>query len=451
MTPQRRVLALTVVCFLCAIPREAHAWWTVWRYGGDTHADITKDVLNNLNTEKDPSLDLAADYPDLVRFKASLMTGSNTESHNIPDGVDTEWWLPTEKQIESWFTSRKRNEKDKGWEAGALLVYTNYNFNGAYERIGYELHLVQDQSVPAHQKYCCHGENFLDTDDLEAKANSSHKYEPRSYDHSFKLLLIYGEVVTLQYWLDDAEDDDNKDDIPDVVKVNGVSYDDSLTKDGPTYDWGFTNRLWGTYGCPEIIGTGYGQALAERLPGLDLGVDYFGELGNNHEVVYAQLFEAYNNTLERMKKRSVELPPLIPDDDTNGKPNIAASIFGPNKPVVISFVAMENRKPTVSVFVLAGPAGGIKDNISGKVWDGGANATMDLLPSDTFPWKRNIISNWNGDTATGQINDGIHEISMQIKDQDTHLSEKRTRTVMFDKTKPTGTITINGLSQSSIP
>lgn len=87
---KRLILSLNIVVFiLCATPRDALAWWSV-KYGGDTHWDITKDVLNN--KLEDETLHLDVDYPDLLMFKDELMNGSNTESHNIPDGLATEWW-----------------------------------------------------------------------------------------------------------------------------------------------------------------------------------------------------------------------------------------------------------------------------------------------------------------------------------------------------------------------
>jgi hypothetical protein len=247
MTSQRLILAIIIACLLCAIPR-AHAWWSISAYGGDTHADITKDVLSNLNKEVDPSLNLAADYPDLLRFKAKLMTGSNTESHDVPDGVATEWWWPEDWQIESWFTAgRVYEQKKKVWKQGALSVYTNYDFNSAYERIGYEIHLVQDQSVPAHRLYCFHGKPKTKTDDLEEKANSFHYYAPRSYDRTFQFYLGRGFFIEFNYWLDDKTDDDDKDELK-VDTSDEVNKKGELIKDGPTLDWGVANTDWGTYG-----------------------------------------------------------------------------------------------------------------------------------------------------------------------------------------------------------
>jgi hypothetical protein len=440
---QRFILSFNVVFFiLYAVPREAHAWWSIY-VGGDTHWDITKDVLDNKLA--DETLHLDVDYPDLLMFKDELMNGSNTESHNIPDGLATEWWWPSDEKIEKWFYSGNKTDGLYGY--GALFAYTNYVIHSAYMNIGRELHLVQDQSVPAHKLYCCHGETKIDWDDLEKKASLLHFYGEPTEDWTYQFVHSGG-VELFQYWLSDAMDDDDQDDV-----LVDIEDDEKTIPDGPTHDWGVTNTAWGTYGQPYFYNPGdhnYQRVLLEKITGHDEGMDYYIE-NFDTKILYGQLKLAYIDTLARLKMRSKELPPLIPNDDKYGRPSVSADIFGPNKPIVVDFIAMENRKPTVSVFVLAGVAGGIKDNISGKVWDGGANAKMDLLPSDTFPWKRKIFSNWNGDTATGQIDDGIHEISMQIKDQDTHLSEKRTLSVMYDKTKPIGTITVNCYPKKSYP
>ncbi len=429
------------VCLLCTMPGGAHAWFTAW--GTDTHWDITKDVLNNHLV--DPSLDLARDYPDLVNVNLAtqLRNGSHTESHNIPDKDATELWAPPPNK---WFYAGRTGDN----QIGALASYTNYDFNGAYLRIGYELHLVQDQSVPAHQYFCVHGGAGHLIDDLEDWAELKHDYARTKTPWTFEFEHSEG-TNTFQYWLSDSMDDDNTNEVAEG-EADEVDKDKKPIPDGPDAYSGLTNSVWGTYGRPTWWLNLKGEkVLDEILPGRNEGKDYFSQIWGNSSIVYEQLQEAYDASLALMKERSIALPPLVPDDKTNGKPNISLKIFGPNKPVEISFVAMENRKKTVFVYVLAGTAGGIMDYNSFKVLDGEANATRDLQPWDVLPWRSQIICKWTGDTATGQIDDGNHVITMQVKDQDEKSSEKRNRTVMFDKTKPTGTITITGLPQSSNP
>jgi hypothetical protein len=68
---QRFILSLNIVAFLlCTTPRGAFAWWSTLEAVADTHGDITKDVLDNKLA--DQTLNLAADYPDLLMFKDEL-------------------------------------------------------------------------------------------------------------------------------------------------------------------------------------------------------------------------------------------------------------------------------------------------------------------------------------------------------------------------------------------
>lgn len=438
MTKQRLVLSFNMVLwFALTTMHEARAWFSLDE-GGDTHNHITKDALSDTSiTKKD-------EYPDLLRFAEQLRSGSNTESHNIPDDNQTEWWMPAST---NWFTAGITQDGKEG----ALSQYGKFDFANAYKTMGYELHLVQDESVPAHKKICVHGRwCSTEMDELEKWAPLSHSYGPPVPEANWSYTFIHTKGTnTFHYWLSDSEDDDDGDDIPfgdsngDSGDENGGSGPDIL--DGPDGYCGVENTKWGTYGQPEFTITPLLEnRLHEMWPGLDKGKDYFTQEGNDN-ILHGQLQLAKNDTLARMKQRSKDLPPLIPDDDTNGKPNISLKFFGPSKPVEISFFAMENRKETVFVSVLADNADGIKDSISGKVLDGEANATFDLLSWDVLPWRKQIICKWNGDTAAGQIAEGIHEIVMQIKDQDEHLSEKRTRAIIFDKTEPTCTININVL------
>jgi hypothetical protein len=208
---QRIILSSYVVAFiLCAAPRDVLAWWSFYEVAAsDTHQDITEDVL--ANKLADETLHLDVDYPDLLMFKDELMIGSNTESHNLPDGLATKWWWPDDEQIERWFYSGRIID-DQPIEYGALWAYTNYFFYSAYINVGMELHLVQDKSVPAHKLYCCHGESTFDWDELEEKASLSHFYGEPTADWTYQFVHSGG-VETFEYWLDDSMDDDDGDDL----------------------------------------------------------------------------------------------------------------------------------------------------------------------------------------------------------------------------------------------
>ena len=171
--------------------------WSAQIAPADTHYDITKDVLANAIA--------SAEYPDLIRFSEKIERGANTETHDIPDGNNTQWWSPNPA---TWFTA---GETADGQE-GALSIYKKYSFEDAYLHIGYELHLVQDEWVPSHIRFCHHGAWPYYVDDLEYWATILHSYAntntPWTYQFSHS-----GGTSTFQYWLSDDLDDDDKDDI----------------------------------------------------------------------------------------------------------------------------------------------------------------------------------------------------------------------------------------------
>jgi len=416
-------------------PRVVVAWGTALGSSLDTHHRIAKDVVDN-------DID-ATTYPDLVRFRDKLEDGSNTESHDLPDDNTTQWWgNGVGPAPETWFYA---DVKPDGQE-GTLSLYKKYSFEYAYKEMGFELHCAQDEFVPAHIRRCCHGTpGVYLLDDMEywaylftfGYASSS---SPWTYSFTYS-----GGTSVFEYWLNDSMDDDDRDDIgsdaDDEVDASGV-----LMVDGPSA-WGVPNTDWGTYGQPPYYLDEYGiPVLLEMLPGQNEGWDYYGDIADNSIMIREQLKKSYDGTLTRIKAHSAELPPLVPDDDTHGKPSISAKIFGPNKPVDVSLVAMENRQKTVLVSMLAGAAP-MKDT-TGKVWDGGEAATYDLAAdgnASSLPWKDMITRSWNGDLGTGQLADGNHSVKMKVKDQDGNDSEERTRSVKYDETKPTGTITVSVL------
>jgi hypothetical protein len=431
MTKQRLVLSFNIVLWLAlAITHEARAWFSLDE-GGDTHYHITKDALSDASITKD-------EYPDLLRFGEQLRDGSNTESHNIPDGNQTQWWMPAST---NWFTAGRFSDDDEG----ALSRYGKFDFANAYKRMGFELHLVQDERVPAHKKFCVHGRRLsTEMDGLEAMAAIPGKYNygppvPEA-NWSYQFTHTDGKT-TFRYWLSDSEDDDDEDDIP-FGDSNGDSGDENGGSgpdipDGPDGYCGVEKTKWGTYGRPEYILTPLAKfKLKELWPGLDKGKDHFAVAGNI-AILRGQLQLAKNDTLARMKQRSKELPPIVPDSGTN--PFLSLKIFGPNKPVDIAFEAMENRRQTVYVSILAGSAG-IRDRNTGKVWDGSSTADYNLQEDkdlSALPWKGTVKCSWKGELGNGNLaDDGIYVITMKVKDHDDKSSDARTRTVTFDKTKP---------------
>jgi hypothetical protein len=418
-----------------AVPRAAVAWGTALGSNLDTHHRIAKDVVDN-------DID-ATTYPDLVRFKDKLEDGSNTESHDLPDDNNTQWWgNGVGPAPETWFYADVQSDGQEG----ALSLYKKYSFEDAYKEMGFELHCAQDKFVPAHIRRCCHGTRGVYLlDDMEYWAylfTFGYASSSSPWIYSF---AHPGGTSTFEYWLNDSMDDDDRDDIgsdaDDEVDAGGT-----LIVDGPSA-WGVPNTDWGTYGQPPCyLNVDDIPVLLEMLPGRNEGLDYYGDISGNAILTREQLKKSYDDTLARIRAHSAELPPMVPDDDTHGRPSISAKIFGPNKPVDVTFVAMENRLKTVIGSMLVG-ATAIKDT-TGKVWDGGSTATHDLAADSSvssLPWKDTIAVSWKGDLGAGILADGNHTFKMKVKDQDGNDSEERTRSVKYDKTKPTGAITVNVL------
>jgi len=423
----KRVRIVAIVWFLALVVlgSVAEAWDSVGTY---THEKIADDAIASL---------AVGDYPDLHRFAEQLRDGSETEnSHDLMNDGKSDLWGG---DSEAWWDGVETG----GSRKGVLPWYKEYNFNKAYEMFGYMLHLEQDIDVPAHITYCAHGRTGVFTfhiDGLESYVDGAAHFGYANGSTAWQFTDQKG--YEWRYWLKDSQDDDDED-----HDAGGFPLEDDtddaddegspLIVDGPNA-YEVPNTSWGAYG--------YGDYLFgfDRVPGLNEGKDAFQDYPKE-SIGKEQLKWSFDRTSTKLDEKSRKLPPLVPDDDTHGEPSISAKIFGPNKPVDVSFVAMENRKETVRVTILAG-TDAVKDASGTKVMDGGANSGY-ILPSDSspmaLPWRGTITVAWKGDLGTGQLADGNHTVKMKVRDQDGNDSEERTRTVKYDKTKPTGTITVN--------
>lgn len=414
---RRSILTVGMLVLSMTVP-FANAWFSSGSY---THEKITDDAINAIS---------GADYPDIHRFAEQLRDGSEIEdSHDIlNDGIRGKLWAGDPKK---WWEEIGQETGRKG----VIPWYSEYNFGTAYEELGYMLHLLQDQDVPAHITYCAHGYSGYWMDDLEwyVWGPTHFGYETTTTPWTF----TDSKGSNWCYWLDNAMDDDDEDNqSPDPDDETGGGA--TLIVDGPSDVYYVANTAWGTYGYGDY------SLSFDPLPGKNEGKDYFDQYPKE-AIGKEQLKKSYNKSFDEMKARSEQLPPLVPDDDTHGKPTLSRKIFGPNKPVDISFVVMENRKETVFVSILAG-ADPIKDT-AGKVWDGGAEATHNLSEDKTvgaLPWKDTISLSWKGDLGSDnkKLADGEHTVTIKVTDQDGNTSEERTLTVKYDKTKPRGTISV---------
>ena len=420
------VVSMSALSIILAVTGSIYGW-AAKPAPADTHWDITKDVVKVANVP-------LASYPDLHKFVKQLCKGSNTETHNIPDNFATQWWAPNPKV---WFTAGVTGDGKEG----ALSKYKKKSFKDAYLRIGYELHLVQDEVVPAHIKYCHHGALPYLVDDMEWWAIALHSYATTTtpWTYTFRHL---GGVSTFNYWLDDTQDDDDGDDIGagdanDETNAAGV-----IIKDGPT-KWGVPNTNWGTYGQPRFMTIGRiipVRRLLESVPGRDMGIDYYGDVSGNISVTYEQLKKAFDATLKRVKERSEDLPPLVYDGSVDKK-KIGKGMASHK----ITFTVEENRKAKVRLEIKL-DGNFIKDT-SGTTWNGRAAATKTLSSTavsdkTVLPFRnKDLTITWNP-SAAAWLSTGNHIITVRAKDKDGHWSKKITIDVIVDLDKPTGTIKV---------
>lgn len=363
---------------LIIVMPSAYAWDTAGFL--DTHAKIVEDAITELN--------VAGEYPDLELHKNDIYGGADTETHNVPDDDARQLWLPDDAHIQKWYNEETHAER------GALLYYVNINdFMESYQRIGKEIHLIQDASVPAHQKYCYH--DWWRFDELELVACGYHGYSDVNVPWTFSCDFYYNNeptTGTFCYWLSDSEDDDDGNDLP----IDGW---DTLATDGPLStlppNIDVPPSIWGTYGVPS--GFPY---VNEIIPGLNTGWDEF-DTHINTAIIHKQLKESLAATKARLKLRSELLPPLIPVVAPCGvPPTITPSIFGPNSSsVTIAFTAMENRKPNVKVTIKCDGTA-IKENDSGpytKIYDGEDHSVVTLESGSSWlPWTKNAGLSWGG-------------------------------------------------------
>ena len=82
-------------------------------------------------------------YRDLYKFRQLIRDGANSETaHHDATDTNTEYWYGNEGQWENLVRASQ---------------YPTGAFTSAYRSIGYYVHLVQDSTVPAHDRVIFHG------------------------------------------------------------------------------------------------------------------------------------------------------------------------------------------------------------------------------------------------------------------------------------------------------
>lgn len=149
------IMKLTVSILLIIFPNLCFAWDSLY---WENHRHMTDDAIKDLGI---------VEYPDLNMYKGAyligdgVVEGSTDESSHVNPATGKEWEGPYEE-----------------WKRLAKENYKNFNFTGAYDYLGFYIHLKQDINVPAHIRTCAHGILFhkgsiFSTDELENFANDN--------------------------------------------------------------------------------------------------------------------------------------------------------------------------------------------------------------------------------------------------------------------------------------
>jgi hypothetical protein len=370
----------------------------------------------------------------------------------MPGEDNTEWWGCGVGPRETiWFEA---DEKFKNGKAGALYYYKSENFSEAYKHIGYELHMLQDAFVPAHQAFCYHGAPVVSPDhtidDMEYWAKFHHSYKTdRTAATAYFFHHSNGDTI-FKYYLNDSEDDDDGDDL--VNDVSDEVENGKLIEDGPTrltwwkektnFIYGVSSSSWGTYGQPEISNLIYWNQLLEMLPGRNEGWDYYGDMnsGNNTwDWMYECLHESYTNTISRMMKRSRELPPIITGSDPWTPPAVSSLFFGPECETVFSFVVLENRTQNVDINILSDTIPIV--DTGAVTWKEKDTSLLDNPDMTSLPFKKAFSISWKGGLESTTIANGSHAIKVKAIDGDNNEAEIPL-TVIYDDVKPTCKISV---------
>lgn len=345
--------------------------------GGENHRKLTIDAVTGGEIS-------ATEYPDIHKFYGggnwyddTITDGSGTEaSHNFTyknsegNEVTVAHW-----DITPGYWTEKAEEKYK------TRNYMDDGEDSCYYLLGYELHIKQDTSVPAHEFKLYH--SGFDQDEFEYQADpfqegtfnynlsmpagypgyegkfkyqattltdSDYLFIPQAYrsyfikDASTGIYYYY-----TPYFLSDSnDDDDNTETTSDA--------NDSSADDGPTSEYPDARKIWGTYGlgCWEIDATqsniipgkndGGGWESNSYYEGHDDAGDWFDNSGNQEYKDYmmtSRLKKARDESITVMKAFSNSLPPIVYSLDV--------SYDTTTETVIFSFVIEENRTPDVKV------------------------------------------------------------------------------------------------------
>ena len=336
-------------------------------FGGDDHNKLTTAATSNV----------ANSYPDIEMYQSTIIKESSDEgighlgSHKSPDNL-TQYWSGNEKL----------------WEEDALAQYLLLDFNAAYQRVGWAVHIIEDAQVPAHQKIVFHGipgtyvlspqnsgiasSGVLHGDQFELFASNNH-VDTIPPDINFDQLFLDPKTnCQAKFWLSNAEDDDPNDNL-------------------------------GAYGRTD--------STCETPSAFD-GIDWFADpnyaslVSVGLRIAHGQLYNARVAAESELALISKSFPPLIYDLKTSN------SIVSKTVPLSFGFQILENRTPHVTYTIrLLNSDGSFIANIREDV--------PVILPENgtQVPYQATISGlQWDG-TINGQFQpDGAYMLDIRITD-----------------------------------
>lgn len=456
-----KCLAL-VISILVVITSMTYGYWAR-RLIFDTHCVITERAISDLS----PS-----EYPDIRKFASSSPACDDETRAPLRYGAsdeDAHYEKPRSlgRGKQFWF----RNE---GLWADYLLSeeYSKFMFQNAYLHMGYIIHLVEDQTVPAHVKVVFHGPAppFPDaspyyydpseeaalpvealqyrgipiTDDLESytatictpthcdEAQNCDDNDPLCWDEEYAHVRYRTDcpvdtdsqrrTCMWKFWLSAAEEG------------RGIlnNWQEGI---GPARTWGG----WGR-GCEQPSHPGdrcrvpfhYGSPCFEDRPQdfcSHFGDWYRGISPSRPEIAQGQLWLAHQRAKEMLAQLSEALPPLFRNYQ------LSQAQFTPSQGTRITFQALENRKKEIKITIQAVQLDDQNIPIPGTerpivtpegAWLQREQNLEETPPEDLtrLPFEGSFTLNWYGDVVGEPLQNGIdYALWLKIYDSDNNESE----------------------------
>lgn len=128
------VILLIVYCLVLFSPTDSAAWWSL---SGSTHKHIAEDSLGLLSQ---------TEYPDLLKYKGNIVSGTCQESHNT-----------SQLQLDNDDASNG-GYPQAFWDYAIYVSYKNNDYSNTYLNVGRMCHLIQDMGTPPHVANISHEE-----------------------------------------------------------------------------------------------------------------------------------------------------------------------------------------------------------------------------------------------------------------------------------------------------